>query len=236
MTLGGSEYLLQHTLRDLHMLHGDDLAQLRQWVNVTDFIHELHTEENIEPHVVSATDAPVGLCNSNSFMYCVGFNINPFIFCLVSVISDSWAHPHLMKGLEMARTVRMNHVGWVMMRHFRFFLSLQETFKWFCDVFNLNIIDSLSPTFINFPPTVVQSALIVSALLPVNHLVAPLQPADAGASSCEEWLRSGKRSCNLLPPEAPGCSPHIWQQSRQTHIWLGLERRTRILEGTVNVC
>lgn len=37
--------------------------------------------------------------------------------------------PHLMKGLEMARTVLMNHVGWAMMRHFRFFLSLQETFR-----------------------------------------------------------------------------------------------------------
>ena len=37
----------------------------------------------------------------------------------------------------------------------------------FRDDFNLNIIDS-------------QSALIVSALLPVNHLVASLQPADAG--------------------------------------------------------
>lgn len=48
VTLGGSEYLLQHTLRDLHMLHRDDLAELPQRVNIPDFIHELHTAENIK--------------------------------------------------------------------------------------------------------------------------------------------------------------------------------------------
>lgn len=33
---------------------------------------------------------------------------------------------HLMKGLEMATTVRMNQEGWAMMRDFKFFLSLLE--------------------------------------------------------------------------------------------------------------
>lgn len=47
LTPGGSEYLLQHTLRDLHMLHGDDLAELLQGVNVTNLVHELHTAESI---------------------------------------------------------------------------------------------------------------------------------------------------------------------------------------------
>lgn len=31
---------------------------------------------------------------------------------------------YLMKGREMASTVRMNHEGWTMIRDFRFFLSL----------------------------------------------------------------------------------------------------------------
>lgn len=47
VTLGGSGYLLQHTLGDLHVLHGDDLAEFPQGVNVADLIHELHTAENI---------------------------------------------------------------------------------------------------------------------------------------------------------------------------------------------
>lgn len=46
MTPADSEHLLQHTLWDLHMLHGDDLAQLLQGVNVSDFIHELDAAEN----------------------------------------------------------------------------------------------------------------------------------------------------------------------------------------------
>lgn len=46
VTLGGSEYLLQHTLRDLQMLHRDDLAEFLQRVNISDFIHELHTADN----------------------------------------------------------------------------------------------------------------------------------------------------------------------------------------------
>lgn len=43
MTLGGREYLLQYALRDLHMLHGDNLTELLQGVNISDLIHELHT-------------------------------------------------------------------------------------------------------------------------------------------------------------------------------------------------
>lgn len=42
-----SEYLLQHALGDLHVLHGDDVAELVQGVNVPDLIHELHTAQSI---------------------------------------------------------------------------------------------------------------------------------------------------------------------------------------------
>lgn len=38
-----SEYLLQNTLGDLHVLHGNDLAEFIQGVNILDLIHELHT-------------------------------------------------------------------------------------------------------------------------------------------------------------------------------------------------
>lgn len=55
VTPGGSEYLLQHTLRDLHVLHGDDLAEFLQSVNVTDLIHELHAAGNIQQHVIIVT-------------------------------------------------------------------------------------------------------------------------------------------------------------------------------------
>lgn len=55
VTLGGSEYSLQHTLRDLHMLHGDDLAEFLQGLDVADFIHELHTAEKHKQHAITAT-------------------------------------------------------------------------------------------------------------------------------------------------------------------------------------
>lgn len=42
-----SEYLLQHALGDLHVLHGDDVAELVQGVNVPDLVHELHTAQSI---------------------------------------------------------------------------------------------------------------------------------------------------------------------------------------------
>lgn len=44
---GDWEYLLQHAFRDLHMLHRDDLTEFLQSVNVSEFIHELHTAERI---------------------------------------------------------------------------------------------------------------------------------------------------------------------------------------------
>lgn len=58
-TLGGSEYLLQHTLRDLHVLHGDDLAEFLQGVNVPDLIHELHAAENISNMQTAVRNYPV---------------------------------------------------------------------------------------------------------------------------------------------------------------------------------
>lgn len=36
---------------------------------------------------------------------------------------------YLIKGLDIARTVRINHVGWAMTKDFRFFLSLQSQHK-----------------------------------------------------------------------------------------------------------
>lgn len=42
-------------------------------------------------------------------------------------LSPATGHwPHLMKGREMASTVRMNQEGWTMIRDFRFFRSLRE--------------------------------------------------------------------------------------------------------------
>lgn len=58
-TLGGSEYLLQHTLRDLHVLHGDDLAEFLQGVNVPDLIHELHAAEDIGNMPTTVRNDPV---------------------------------------------------------------------------------------------------------------------------------------------------------------------------------
>lgn len=58
-TLGGSEYLLQHALGDLHVLHGDDLAEFLQGVNVPDLIHELHAAENISNTQTAVRNDPV---------------------------------------------------------------------------------------------------------------------------------------------------------------------------------
>ena len=148
-----------------------------------------------------------------------------------------------MKGLEMARTVRMNHVGWVMMRHLRFFLSLQEAFRHStgCDVFNMSFSSIVSKSWIPFFSTFYFSTSLVSQSWHYSHTppcwlncsdcVCLTSCQSSGsislaswcrASSCEESLRSGKRSCNLLPPEAPGCSQRTWRQSRQAQVWLSL--------------
>lgn len=38
-------YLLHHTLRDMYVLHGNDICQFIQGVDILDLIHELHTAE-----------------------------------------------------------------------------------------------------------------------------------------------------------------------------------------------
>lgn len=41
--LAGGKYSLQHTLGNLHVLHGDNLSQLLQAVHIADLLQELHT-------------------------------------------------------------------------------------------------------------------------------------------------------------------------------------------------
>ena len=66
-TLGGSEYLLQHTLGDLHVLHGDDLAEFLQGVNVPDLIHELHAAETVNNiHLIFRNDPVLRLLSLSS--------------------------------------------------------------------------------------------------------------------------------------------------------------------------
>lgn len=43
---GGHRYSLHHTFGDVDVLHGDKRCQFIQTVDVLDFIHELHTEED----------------------------------------------------------------------------------------------------------------------------------------------------------------------------------------------
>lgn len=44
-------YSLHHTLRNMDVLHGDELGQFIQTVHVLDLIHELHTaQENTNTH------------------------------------------------------------------------------------------------------------------------------------------------------------------------------------------
>lgn len=44
----GDVHLLQHTLGDLHMLHGNNLSQFLQTLDVTDLIHKFHTGEKLK--------------------------------------------------------------------------------------------------------------------------------------------------------------------------------------------
>lgn len=94
-----SEYLLQHALGDLHVLHGDDVAELVQGVNVPDLIHELHTAQSIRD---TSQQSVLGFL----IMFSKNKDLSYF-----RTKQSAGLTSHLMKGLEMARTVRMNHVG-----------------------------------------------------------------------------------------------------------------------------
>lgn len=140
-----------------------------------------------------------------------------------------------MKGLEKARTVRMNHVGWAIMRHFKFFLSLQETFRyWYvCPVFSkcfvsvifikwipfINILIIFSINNISFTVLTTVYSHFCHNCLNCSDIFCLTSCRSSGsissaswcrASSCEELLHSGKQSCNLLQPVAPGCSQRTW--------------------------
>lgn len=200
MGMGMGGYSLQHALGNLHVLHGDKHAQLVQRVHVADLIQELHataqTSGTQKKNVINYSN--YFLRGGNWFFFfffsnpvtCYSPNIffffPPFFFLLQDpqnshfqnwiTITEKHAYPFslenvadLMKGLEMARMVRMNHVGWTMMRHFRFFLNLQWQLKKKCKKKQKN--DVISPFDYH---------LIQKLLLPVNHLVASLQPANAG--------------------------------------------------------
>ena len=104
----------------MDVLHGDDLSQFIQAVHILDLIQELHTaEENV------------------SFFSKQNLNIHS---SSISKMKNFWHRPclkqhflivlcYLIKGLDIARTVRMNHVGWAMTKDLRFFLSLQSQHK-----------------------------------------------------------------------------------------------------------
>lgn len=100
-----------------------------------------------------------------------------------------------MKGLDMARTVRINHVGWVMTRDFRFFLSLPviQRRKELLDEFELRV--NLPEFCLSFPSTSCQSFGSISSASWFR------------ASYSEAWLRSCRWSGNLQPPASPGCWP-----------------------------
>lgn len=76
---------------------------------------------------------------------------------------------YLMKGLEMARTVRINQDGWVMISDFRFFLSLNMQIRrrfWYYVYLKL----------FKYKTDVYKSFFFIPS---VNHLIAFLQPANA---------------------------------------------------------
>lgn len=96
----------------------------------------------------------------------------------------------------MARTVRMNHVGWAMTRDFRFFLSLPSKHKNLGSIIDIYIRKGF--IYIYNSPTVCQSSGNTSSASWFQ------------ASYCAEWLRSCRWSGNLQPRASPGCSPHTW--------------------------
>lgn len=69
-----------------------------------------------------------------------------------------------MKGLEIAMTVRMNQDGWVMIRDFRFFLSLRM---------------KIEAVYLNFLKSICIKVITIS-IPSVDHLIALLEPANAG--------------------------------------------------------
>lgn len=52
----GCVYLLLHTLGNLHVFHGDELAEFLQSVNIANLIHELNTAEDINKIPISRYD------------------------------------------------------------------------------------------------------------------------------------------------------------------------------------
>lgn len=50
---GGHQYSLHHTVRNMDVLHGDELSQFIQAVHILDLIQELHTVEDIKIVIIS---------------------------------------------------------------------------------------------------------------------------------------------------------------------------------------
>lgn len=107
---------------------------------------------------------------------------------------------YLMKGLEIARTVRMNHVGWAITRDFRFFLNLHKSNN---NSFSFSVH---SPFFLLF------SSQIVPFLTFCQSFGSTSSASWSQASYFEEWRRSCRWSGNLRPRASQGCSPRIWGQ------------------------
>lgn len=128
---GGSKYLLQHTVGNMDVLHGDDLSQFIQAVHILDFIQELHTAEEkftkslVRPKPLNILDFTIP--KMKIFLHCRPCLIQHLLFLVY----------YLIKGLDIARTVRMNHVGWAITKDFRFFLSLKSQHKQHNTIFHL---------------------------------------------------------------------------------------------------
>lgn len=107
---------------------------------------------------------------------------------------------YLIKGLVMARIVLINHEGWTIIKDFRFFRSLKADFEVVVVVVGLFV-------FFN------QTFMILHYKLAATSCQSSGSTSSASrgqASSCEEWPRSGRRSCSPPLPSAPTCWSHTW--------------------------
>lgn len=92
----------------MDVLHGDDLSQFIQAVHILDLIQELHTAEEkfSKKSCKSKKKKTLNIHNftiskMKNFLDCRLCLMQHFLFLLY----------YLIKGLDIARTVRMNQVG-----------------------------------------------------------------------------------------------------------------------------
>lgn len=95
---------------------------------VAKILTERHTRGSAHAPWGRAAPVPLGCARSESCSWtsrCESTMRGHYLHWHAIVnISTMQNNNYLMKGLEMATTVRMNQEGWAMMRDFKFFLSL----------------------------------------------------------------------------------------------------------------